>query len=187
MALIDIEDDLIALAETLRPGLLRVSRLLRREAQKAGVSALDAQLLGAIVKQPGVSGGELAEAEQMSAPSMSAHLKRLEAAGWIEREPPGDGDRRRVGLRVTPAGEAAVDAIRAQRNDWLLRDWAPSLRRTGARLPRPPSRSGAWRKTADGRRGLREADLAIDAPAKRPAPPPSSRSQSARSRPTRRL
>jgi DNA-binding MarR family transcriptional regulator len=57
----------------------------------------------------------------MSAPSMSAHLKRLEAAGWIEREPPGEGDRRRVGLRVTAAGEAALGAIRAQRNAWLAR------------------------------------------------------------------
>lgn len=121
MALSDEEEDLIALAEALRPGLLRVSRLLRREAQKAGVSALDAQLLGGIFKQSGVSGGELAEAEQMSAPSMSAHLKRLEAAGWIEREPPGGGDRRRVGLRVTAAGEAALGAIRAQRNAWLAR------------------------------------------------------------------
>jgi DNA-binding MarR family transcriptional regulator len=121
MALVDVEEDLLALAEALRPGLLRASRHMRREAQKAGVSALDAQLLGTIHKQPGVTGGELAEAEQMSAPSMSAHLKRLEAAGWIKREPPGQGDRRRVGLRVSAAGEAALAAIRAQRNAWLIR------------------------------------------------------------------
>lgn len=121
MALIDVEEDLIALAEALRPGLLRASRLLRREAQKAGISALDAQLLGAIFKQPGVTGGELAEVEQMSAPSMSAHLKRLEAAGWIERQQPNNADRRRVGLRVTVGGEEALAAIRARRNAWLVR------------------------------------------------------------------
>ncbi|MGH7024895.1 MAG: MarR family winged helix-turn-helix transcriptional regulator [Caulobacteraceae bacterium] len=119
MALVDAEEDLIALAGALRPGLLRASRLLRREAQKAGVSALDAQLLGAIAKLPGIGGGKLAETEQMSAPSMSAHLKRLARAGWIEREPPRADDRRRVGLRVTPAGEAALLAIRRQRNEWL--------------------------------------------------------------------
>jgi len=107
------------LAEALRPGLLRASRLLRREAQKAGVSALDAQIVGVIAKHPGVGGGELAEAEQMSAPSMSAHLKRLESLGWIEREAPRAEDRRRVGLRVTAAGEAALLAIRRQRNEWL--------------------------------------------------------------------
>ena len=50
---------------------------------------------------------------------MSAHLKRLEAAGWIQREPPRADDRRRVGLRVTAAGEAALLAIRRQRNEWL--------------------------------------------------------------------
>ena len=121
MSLVDAEDDLIALAEALRPGLLRASRQLRREAQRAGISMLDAQLLGTIFKQPGVSGGELAEVEQMSAPSMSAHLKRLEAAGWIEREPPSKGDRRRVGLRVTAEGEAALGAIRERRNAWLVR------------------------------------------------------------------
>ncbi len=40
----------MALAEALRPALLRASRQLRRAAQKAGVSALDAQLLHAIKK-----------------------------------------------------------------------------------------------------------------------------------------
>lgn len=119
MALLEIDEDLVFLAEALRPGLLRASRLLRREARKAGVSVLDAQLLGAIAKHPGVGGGELAENEQMSPPSMSAHLKRLEAAGWIQREPPRADDRRRVGLRVTAAGEAALLAIRRQRNEWL--------------------------------------------------------------------
>ncbi|MGA2953154.1 MAG: MarR family transcriptional regulator [Caulobacteraceae bacterium] len=121
MTLLEIDDNLIALAEALRPGLLRVSRQLRREAQKAGVSALDAQLLAHIFKHPGITAGAIAETEQMTAPSMSAHLKRLEAAGWIEREAPQAEDRRRIGRRVTPAGQAAIDAIRAQRNEWLVR------------------------------------------------------------------
>jgi DNA-binding MarR family transcriptional regulator len=115
----DADEDLIALAEALRPALLRASRLLRREAQKAGVSALDAQLLSQIAKQPGIGGGELADIEQMSPPSMSAHLKRLEAAGWIARDPAREDDRRRVGVRVTPDGAAALRAIRQRRNDWL--------------------------------------------------------------------
>lgn len=114
-----VGEDLITLADALRPALLRASRLLRREAQKAGVSALDAQVLGTIVKHPGIGGGALAEMEQMSAPAMSAHLKRLEAVGWIARLPPSAADRRRVGLEVTAAGMAAVDAIRRRRNDWL--------------------------------------------------------------------
>ena len=49
------EKSALALAEALRPALLLVSRRLRREAHKAGVSALDAQLLGVIKKQPGIT------------------------------------------------------------------------------------------------------------------------------------
>jgi DNA-binding MarR family transcriptional regulator len=119
VTLTEPDENLIALAEALRPALLRVSRQLRREAQKAGVSAIDAQLLGLIFKHPGIGGGELAELEQMSASSMSAHLKRLEAAGWIARDPARADDRRRVGLRVTVAGAKALEAIRRRRNVWL--------------------------------------------------------------------
>ena len=111
---------LIALAEDLRPALLLVSRRLRREAHKAGVSALDAQLLGIVKKQPGITASALADLEQMSRPSMSGHVKRLQAAGWISRDATVSPDRRRVGLRLTPAGLAALEDIRRRRNDWLV-------------------------------------------------------------------
>jgi DNA-binding MarR family transcriptional regulator len=136
----ELDDDLISLAAALRPALMRASRLLRREAQKAGVSALDAQLLGVIAKHPGIGGGELADLEQMSAPSMSAHLKRLESARWIVREPPREDDRRRVGLRVTAEGGAALEAIRRRRNDWLaarLAALTPQHRRALAAAAEP--------------------------------------------------
>ena len=117
----DISDDerILSLAEALRPALLRASRRLRREAQKAGVSALDAQLMMVIRKNPGIGGGELASHEQMTRPSMSGHLKRLQEEGWIARDPASIEDRRRVGVRLTPAGESALEAIRRRRNDWL--------------------------------------------------------------------
>ncbi len=113
------EDPLLALADDLRPALLRLSRRLRQEAQRAGVSALDAQLLGVIGKQPGVTASDLAEHEQMTRPSMSSHLKRLEAAGWIARARAPGADQRRVGVALTAAGVEALAAIRARRNDWL--------------------------------------------------------------------
>jgi DNA-binding MarR family transcriptional regulator len=114
-----LDDTPTVLAEALRPALLLVSRRLRREAHKAGLSALDAQLLGMIKKQPGIAASALAEVEQMSRPSMSGHLKRLEAAGWITRDAAAQPDRRRVGLRLTAMGLEALDAIRQRRNDWL--------------------------------------------------------------------
>lgn len=106
------------LAETLRPALLRVSRRLRQEAQKAGVSALDALLLSQIKRSPGLGVCGLADAEQMSRPTMSGHVKRLEAAGWIVRAGHAE-DGRRSGLAITPAGLRQLDTIRRLRNDWL--------------------------------------------------------------------
>jgi DNA-binding MarR family transcriptional regulator len=113
--------DVRALAEALRPALLRLSRKLRRESQALGLSPLDAMLLGAVRKKPGVGVSELADFERMSRPSMSAHVKRLEAAGWIVRQAPDSDDRRRVGLSLTPSGAKALDAVRRRRNDWLAR------------------------------------------------------------------
>lgn len=107
------------LAEALRPALLRVSRQLRQEAQRAGASALDAQLLGAIKKNPGIGLSELAEREQMAKPSMSSHVKRLELAGWVIKAGPDCEDRRRVGLNLTKDGLKALEAIRRERNEWL--------------------------------------------------------------------
>jgi len=106
------------LAEALRPALLRVSRRLRQEAQRAGVSALDALILGQIMRVPGVGVCDLADAEQMSRPTMSSHVKRLEAAGWVARADHAE-DGRRSGLAVTPAGARQLEAIRQHRNDWL--------------------------------------------------------------------
>ncbi|MBS0411340.1 MAG: MarR family transcriptional regulator [Proteobacteria bacterium] len=111
--------DIVDLAEVLRPALLRTSRALRREAQRAGVSALDAQILGAVKKNPGIGVSALADREQMTRPSMSSHVKRLEASGWLGRDEASQDDRRRVGIRLTPKGLKALDAIRRRRNDWL--------------------------------------------------------------------
>jgi DNA-binding MarR family transcriptional regulator len=106
------------LADILRGPLLRVSRRLRQEGQKAGLSTQDALILGYIRKHPGVGVSQLADADQISRPTMSAHVKRLEAAGWLARSDHADHGRR-SGLAVTPAGGRKLDAVRRLRNDWL--------------------------------------------------------------------
>lgn len=110
--------DVSALAEALRRPLLRVSRRLRQEGQKAGLSAQDALILGYLKKKPGAGVSELADFEQISRPTMSSHIKRLEAAGWIARADVVE-DGRRQGLTVTSAGLRKHEAIQRQRNDWL--------------------------------------------------------------------
>ena len=69
------------LADALRGPLLRASRRLRREAQKVGLSAHDAILLGYIKRTPGAGVSELADFDEISRPTMSGHVKRLEAQG----------------------------------------------------------------------------------------------------------
>ena len=112
--------EIVALADTLRLALMRLSRRLRNEAQKAGLSAQDAILLGLVKTRPGIGVSGLADAEQTSRPTMSGHVKRLEAEGLLERgEDVEDG--RRCGLTLTPAGVRKLEQIRAQRNDWLAK------------------------------------------------------------------
>lgn len=110
--------DIVGLADALRPAVLRVSRRLRQEAQKVGLSAQDATLLVHIRKNPGIGVSALAEAEGTSKPTMSAHVKRLEAAGLVARHGNAD-DARRSGLSITGAGLKTLDIIRRGRNDWL--------------------------------------------------------------------
>ena len=111
--------EIAALANGLRPVVLRLSRHLRRQSHSLGLSPLDAMLLGGVLKNDGIGVSELAEREQMSRPTMSAHVKRLEAAGYLARLAPDSDDKRRVGLTLTPAGRKALDAVRRRRNDWL--------------------------------------------------------------------
>jgi DNA-binding MarR family transcriptional regulator len=110
----------VALADALRPALMRLSRRLRNEAQRAGLSAQDAILLGLVKTRPGIGVSGLAEAEQTSKPTMSGHIKRLEAEGLVARGTDAE-DGRRSGLTLTRMGARKLEQIRAQRNDWLAR------------------------------------------------------------------
>lgn len=108
------------LAAELRPSILRLSRHLRREAQRGGSSSLDAQLLGTLREEPGLGVSELADMEQMSRPAMSAHVKRLMQLGYVQREDAkADGDRRRIGLSITRSGSNYLRTVSERRADWL--------------------------------------------------------------------
>jgi DNA-binding MarR family transcriptional regulator len=105
------------LANRLRPVLLRLSRELRREIHTLGVTGGQVTLLIQIKKHPGITASELAERERISAPGMSGHIARLEAARLIERTRA--ADRRRIGLTLTPEGERVLEDVRRRRTAWL--------------------------------------------------------------------
>lgn len=119
--------DTVAVADRLRPVLLRVGRELRREARRVGISPEQVSLLVAIKYAPGSGIRELATRERVSAPAMSNHVDRLERDGLVQRTP-SPSDRRRVGLSLTDDGQRVLRRVRSQRTAWLatrLKDLTP--------------------------------------------------------------
>jgi DNA-binding MarR family transcriptional regulator len=106
------------IAEELRPALLRLARNLRRETEALGVTSHQVTLLWLVRTRPGLSLRELAEEEGISAPSLSGHVDRLEAADLLRRVRSTD-DRRRVGLELTAKGRSLLKRVRARRTTWL--------------------------------------------------------------------
>src|SRR5438067_5923875 len=109
--------DAMAVADSLRPTLLRLARELRRE-KIAGVSPHQVGLLVAIKYAPGVTVGELAAEERVSTAAMSKRVSRLERDGLVTRTP-SDSDRRCVGLTLTDDGQRTLRRVRSRRTAWL--------------------------------------------------------------------
>lgn len=115
--MVNVLTDSLELANELRPVLLRLSRLVRRESHELGVTGGQVSLLAAIETRPGITARELADRERVSAPGISAQLDRLEEAGLIARTRA--ADRRRVSLTLTAEGARVVKSVRKRRNAWL--------------------------------------------------------------------
>jgi DNA-binding MarR family transcriptional regulator len=110
--------DTTALANRLRPVLLKLSRELRREIHSLGVTGGQVALLVQIKYRPGIGVRELARLERVSVPGMSKFVVRLEEAGLVERASVA-GDQRRVGLSLTPAGHKVLRSVKSKRTAWL--------------------------------------------------------------------
>ena len=115
--MVHVLNDSLVLANELRPVLLRLSRLVRRESHALGVTAGQVSVLSTIQDHPGITGRELADEERISAPGISAHLERLETAGLIVRTR--GSDRRRVGVSLSLGGEQVLRSVRKKRTAWL--------------------------------------------------------------------
>jgi DNA-binding MarR family transcriptional regulator len=119
--------DPTVLANRLRPVLLHLNRQLRREIHSLGVTGGQVSLLVQIKYHPGIGIRELAALERISVPGMSKFISRLEEAGLVQRAPV-EGDQRRVGLTLMPAGQKVLRSVKSKRTAWLasrLRDLDP--------------------------------------------------------------
>ena len=115
----DVIADPLAVANELRPVLLRLARELRKETEQLGVTSRQVTLLWLIRGQPGPeparAGGRGAASPRRRSPATSTGSRR---PGLIERARDED-DRRRVGLTLTDEGERLLKRVRARRTTWL--------------------------------------------------------------------
>src|SRR5256712_2270100 len=110
--------DTTALANRLRPVLLKLNRELRHEIHSLGVTGGQVSLLIQIKSNPGIGIRELAALERISVPGMSKFVARLEEAGLVERAPV-QGDQRRVELKLTAAAQKVLRSVKSKRTAWL--------------------------------------------------------------------
>jgi DNA-binding MarR family transcriptional regulator len=108
----------LAVANRLRPALLKLARELRRESHALGVTGGQVSLLFQIQRQKGIGVRGLAALERMSPAAMSGYVDRLERAGLVRRTPD-PNDRRRHGLFVTEEGDRVLRSVKSRRTAWL--------------------------------------------------------------------
>lgn len=114
----DLALDPTAVANDLRPVLLKLARELRREVHSLGVTGGQVSLLVAVKQSPGIGVRELAAQEGVSPAAMSGHVRRLERAGLVRGgEHPRDGRRR--SLELTEDGHRVLRSVRSRRTAWL--------------------------------------------------------------------
>jgi DNA-binding MarR family transcriptional regulator len=112
------EVDTLELANRLRPALLKLGRLLRREARALGITGGQSTLLALIARNPEVGARELAAREGVSASVLTRYLDRMEAAGLVRRERSPE-DARKIRVTLTPDGTRTLRSIRTRRTAFL--------------------------------------------------------------------
>lgn len=105
-------------ADRLHSAAIHLLRRLRREDAEGGLSGPELSALSVVVLAGPVGVGELASAEQVSAPTMSRLVRRLERAGMVARRV-GTEDRRVVHLEATDQGRRMLAEGRRRRVEAL--------------------------------------------------------------------
>jgi DNA-binding MarR family transcriptional regulator len=108
----------LAVANRLRPALLKLARELRRESHALGVTGGQVSLLIQIQRHRGIGVRDLAALERMSAASMSGYVERLERAGLVQKTQ-NPNDKRRQGLSLTEESERVLRSVKSRRTAWL--------------------------------------------------------------------
>ena len=102
------------MATSLHAAAIRLLRTLRREDAASGISAPRLSALSVIVFAGPMSLAELADAEQVRAPTMSRIVEALVQAGLATRDPH-PSNRRMVRIAATAEGKRLLEAGRERR------------------------------------------------------------------------
>lgn len=114
------------LAAELRIVLSALIRRLREHADPAGLNAQQKSVLLRLERDGPATGSALARAEGMRPQSMGAIVATLEAGGYVTGTPdPADG--RQTIISLTGHFYAWIGAVRATRQDWILRSLQANL------------------------------------------------------------
>ncbi len=106
-----------AIAGRLRVSATRLARTLRRQAD-IGLSPSQLTVLTTIDIHGPITLGALAEHERVAPPSITKSVAKLEAGGYLKREPD-PADRRVVRVRITASGSSLLDESRKRKDAWL--------------------------------------------------------------------
>ena len=123
------------LASRLRIAVNRLQRRLRQQSL-GGLSPAQASALGSVRRHGNPTLGELAALEQVQPPTMTRIVASLAEAGMVTRVADAN-DRRSARVRITPAGERALERMRTLKDAFLLRrlgELAPDEQRRATEL-----------------------------------------------------
>jgi DNA-binding MarR family transcriptional regulator len=125
-----VAPDTTTVADRLHSAALHLLRRLRKQDEAMGISAARASALSVVVFAGPVTLGRLAQAEQVSAPTITRLVVGMEEEGLLKREPD-PSDKRVVWIRPTAKGARLLTEGRRRRVEALERELAgldqPSL------------------------------------------------------------
>jgi DNA-binding MarR family transcriptional regulator len=111
--------DTAELAARLRLAVTRLARRLRQQAG-SGLTPSMTAALASVERAGSPTIGALAAAEQVSAPTMSVVVGKLEDQGLVARETDA-ADRRVTRVRITAEGRRSLNRARTRKNAYLSR------------------------------------------------------------------
>lgn len=102
----------------LRGAVLILARRLRHQQAGDELSPSESAVMGRVGRAGPMTPGQLARSEHVQPPSMTRIIERLEARGFLRRDPHPD-DRRQVLVSRTAEGDHFVELSRQVRTAWL--------------------------------------------------------------------